>query len=118
MQLSLYHKSSMRRHRKGAEKRVRTQCEPASHAKEKWKKIEKAVKRKKQPKANRCKLVFNTKKRLTLISQSRSILRNSANIPSANLKTEQETFFMHLQFHKTLVFPWLADCLDPEKSRS
>ena len=35
MQLSLCHKSSMRRHRKGAEKRVRTQCKPASHAKEK-----------------------------------------------------------------------------------
>ena len=35
---------------------VRTQCELASHAKEKFKKkIQKAVTRKKKPKANRCK---------------------------------------------------------------
>ena len=36
-----------------------------------------------------------------------------------NLRTKQETFFMHLQFHKTLFFPmartvrWLRDCADP-----
>ena len=40
-------------------------------------------KKKKKPKANRRKLLFNIKKHLTLISQSRSILYNSANIPSA-----------------------------------
>ena len=34
---------------------VRTQCELASNAKEKFKKIQKAVTRKKKPKANRCK---------------------------------------------------------------
>ena len=34
---------------------VRTQCESASHAKEKFQKIQKAVTRKKKPKANCCK---------------------------------------------------------------
>ena len=34
-----------------------------------------------------------------------------------NLGTKQETFFMHLQFHKTLLFPmarWLTDCPYPK----
>ena len=59
---------------------------------------------------------------LTLINQNQPILLNSANIPTAKphipIGNFQETFFMYLQFHKTVFFPmtrWLADCLDPHK---